>query len=233
MSAARKTERATRAVASKLATPMRLPTAKKTPATKRAAGAKTGATRGPVAVASRKPAQATAERAVNAPRTLTELMTRAWVMETEAAQRYAEFADAMEMHNNREVSDLFRKMAAIEGKHAAQIMLEMGWQQPPALPSGELGWRGFEAPETTPGDEIHYLMQPYHALQLALANEQRAERFFADLERATSIESIRRAARELRREEKEHVALVRAWIKKVPRPDRDWADDPDPPHYTD
>jgi rubrerythrin len=160
-------------------------------------------------------------------------MTQAWVMEIEAAQRYAEFADAMEMHNNREVAELFRKMAVIEGKHAAQIMLEMRWERPPALSARVLVWEGFEAPETTPGDEIHYLMQPYHALQLALVNEQRAERFFADLERATSVESIRRAARELRREEREHVALVRAWLKKVPRPDRDWANDPDPPHVSD
>jgi rubrerythrin len=232
MSSVKKSERATRAAVSKPATPMRAPITKKTPATKRIAGARTGATREPVAIA-RKLVPAPAKRVVNAPRTLTEFMTRAWVMETEAAQRYAEFADAMEMHNNREVADLFRKMAVIEGKHAAQIMLEMGWKEPPALSTGDLAWEGFEAPETTPGDEIHYLMQPYHALQLALANELRAERFFANLERATSVESIRRAARELRREEKEHVTLVRAWIKKVPRPDRDWADDPDPPHYTD
>ena len=54
-------------------------------------------------------------------------MTQALAMETEAAQRYAEFADAMEMHNNREVAALFRKMADIEGRHAQQIMAEMGW----------------------------------------------------------------------------------------------------------
>jgi hypothetical protein len=26
---------------------------------------------------------------------------------------------------------------------------------------------------------------------------------------------------------------VRAWLKKVPEPDTDWANDPDPPRYTD
>jgi rubrerythrin len=154
-------------------------------------------------------------------------------MEREAVQRYSDLADAMEMHNNRETAALFRKMAGIERKHAARIMAEMGWKDTPALPSGKPIWEGFEAPETTPGDEVHYLMQPYHALQLALLNEQRAERFFARLARAATVESVRAAARELQAEEREHVKLVLAWMKKLPKPDRYWANDPDPASYTD
>ncbi len=172
------------------------------------------------------------EAAVRAPRTLEELMRQALVMESEAAQRYAELADAMDTHNNREVAELFRKMADIEGKHAAQILSMMGWAEPPP-PSNKPGWEGFEGPETVSSDEVHYLMQPYHALQLALINEQRAERFFAQLVRVARVQSVRKAARELQAEEHEHVALVRAWMKRVPRPDRDRADDPEPARYTD
>jgi rubrerythrin len=171
------------------------------------------------------------EAALKGPRTLDELMTQALAMETEAAQRYAEFADAMDTHNNREVAMLFRKMAHIESQHAAQIMAAMAWKELPA--PGRVPWEGFEAPETTPGDEVHYLMTPYHALQLALVNEQAAERFFARLARATTVEPVRKAARELQAEEREHVALVKAWLKKTPKPDRYWADDPDPARYTD
>jgi rubrerythrin len=171
--------------------------------------------------------------AAKAPRTLTEFMVLALAMENEAAQRYDEFADAMEVHNNLEVAALFRKMADIERRHAAQIMAEMGWKEPPAMPAGRPSWDGFEAPETTPGDEVHYLMQPYHVLQLALINEERAERFFARLVRAATQESVRKAARELQAEEAEHVALVKAWMKKVPKPGRNWANDPDPASYTD
>ena len=182
-----------------------------------------------------KPAKRPAKRkpAVKAPRTLNEFMTLALAMETEAAQRYTEFADAMEMHNNLEVAALFRKMADIEGKHAAQIMAEMGWKVPPAMPPGKATWEGFEAPETTPGDEVHYLMQPWHALQLALQNEERAERFFGRLARAATVTTVRKAALELESEEREHVELVKAWLKKVPKPESDWAVDPDPPSYTD
>jgi rubrerythrin len=194
--------------------------------------AKKFAARKPVTIG--KPAGKSAgQPKTNTPRTLTEFMAQALAMEREAAQRYSDFADAMEIHNNREVAALFRKMAGIERMHAARIMAEMGWKDTPALPSGKPSWEGFEAPETTPGDEVHYLMQPYHALQLALLNEQRAERFFARLARAATVESVRAAARELQAEEQEHVKLVRAWMKKLPKPDRYWANDPDPASYTD
>ena len=179
------------------------------------------------------PRKRSGEPAIKGPRTLDELMAQALVMEMEAAQRYIELADAMDTHNNREVAALFRKMAGIESKHAAQIMAEMGLKEPPNPALGKPSWESFEAPETTPGDEVHYLMQPYHALQLALVNEQRAERFFARLVRAATVESVRKAARELQGEEREHVAMVKAWMKKTPKPDRYWANDPDPARYTD
>lgn len=171
--------------------------------------------------------------ALEAPRTLDEFMAQAWAMEMEAAQRYSDFADAMETHNNLEVAAMFRTMAQYEGKHAVQILAEMGWTEPPVVPGSSFAWPGFEAPETAPIDEVHYLMQPWHALQLALAAEERAERFFGELARIAKIESVRRAASLLQAEEQEHVELVKAWMKKVPKPDPDWANDPDPARYTD
>ena len=101
------------------------------------------------------------------------------------------------------------------------------------MPRQSIAWTGFDAPEATPIDEVHYLMQPWHALQLALAAEKRAEAFFAELARVATSEPVRNAALELRAEEAEHVELVQAWLAKVPQPDQDWAEDPDPPRYTD
>lgn len=166
-------------------------------------------------------------------RTLVEFMAQALAMELEAAQRYNEFADAMEMHNNAQVAALFRTMAGYESKHAQQIMTEMGWTQDTAPAADPLAWPEREAPETVPIDDVHYLMRPWHALQLALAAEQRAEAFFGALVQSATSPSIRRAALELQAEEKEHVALVQAWLDKLPPPEGDWANDPDPPRYTD
>jgi len=167
------------------------------------------------------------------PPTLDEFMAQALAMEIEAVERYSEFADAMETHNNPEVAAMFRTMAGYEAKHAQQIMSDMGWNEAPAVARQAVAWTGFDAPEAAPIDAVHYLMQPWHALQLALASEQRAEAFFGALAEAATDEAVRKAALELQAEEAEHVALVRAWMEKVPRPDSDWANDPDPPRYTD
>jgi rubrerythrin len=162
---------------------------------------------------------------------LSDFMAQAIAMELEARERYEEFADAMEAHNNREVAAMFRKLATIEGKHADQLLAQMGWSELPVLPRVE--FEGFEGPETAPVDAVHYLMKPWHVLQLALACEQRAVRFFERLAQGANDDAVRRAALEMAEDEREHVALVRAWMQKVEPPPEGWEVDPDPPRYTD
>ena len=165
------------------------------------------------------------------PTNLVEFMSLALAIESEAAQRYAELADAMEVANNVEVAELFRRMANIETRHARAIMAQMRWEDY-APPRPTPSYRG-EGPETPVSDDVHYLMQPYHALELALACEERAQRFYADLARLAGDATVQSAARELEAEEREHVALVREWLSRVEKPAANWADDPDPPRYTD
>jgi rubrerythrin len=166
------------------------------------------------------------------PRTLVHVMAQALAMEREAAQRYSALADVMEVHHNREVEALFRKMAQIEETHAAQIMAEMGWTSSDEPVAERAPFDG-DAPESVPEDAVHYLMWPWHALQLALSAEQRAEAFFARLAATATSEAVRDAALRMRDEEREHVALITAWIARTPQPGSEWADDPDPPRYTD
>jgi rubrerythrin len=161
------------------------------------------------------------------------LMAYAYALEAEASERYSEFADAMETHNNREVAELFRKLARIENLHAEHILEEMGWSKAPPPPSTGWRWEGLEGPETADHTELHYLMQPYHALQIALHNERRAEAFFANLHRKAPSGKVRDAAKEMAAEETEHVRLVEEWLKRTPKPDTDWAIDLDPPRWSD
>jgi rubrerythrin len=172
------------------------------------------------------------DTAVAAPTTLAELLAIALAIEIEAAERYGELADVMETHNNAEVAALFRRMQQIERKHVDAIRAEMGGKSAPA-PLTTAVLAGPEAPETAAYDDVHYLMQPYHALEIALAGEERAERFFTNLARVATVASVRDAAQLLAIEEREHVKLVRQWMSKVPAPDNDWAVDPDPPRYVD
>ena len=162
---------------------------------------------------------------------LDAFFAAAIAMEEEAAQRYEEFADAMDMHNNVEVASMFRRLAAVEARHAEELMAQRGWTALPLLP--RIAFEGCEGPETAPADAVHYLMTPWHVLTLALANEERAVRFFEQLARSTTDAAIRRAALEFKAEEEEHVELVREWMGRVEKPAADWAVDPDPPRYTD
>ena len=162
----------------------------------------------------------------------SEFMVHAYAMETEAAERYAEFADSMEMHNNREVAELFRKLARIEQRHADQILEQMGWKQSPVASAG-YRWEGTEGPETADPTELHYLMQPYHALQIALHNEKRARDFFKHLAKVTRDAGVRAGALEMEEEEAEHVHLIEEWLKRTPKPEANWQADQDPPVLSD
>ncbi len=164
--------------------------------------------------------------------TLAAFMAQAIAMEAQAAQRYDELADAMETHNNTEVAVLFRTMAGIERKHERSLLDQMGWDVAPQIAPALWERPGAESPETAPSGDVHYLMQPYHALEIALGCEERAAAFFARLA-ANSSGPVHQAAAALAEEEREHVELVKAWIAKVPVPAEDWAEDPDPPRYTD
>jgi rubrerythrin len=162
----------------------------------------------------------------------SEFMAYAYAMEVEAAERYAEFADSMEMHNNLEVAELFRKLSRIEQKHADQILEQMGWKQSP-IPALNVRWEGTEGPETGDPTELHYLMQPYHALQIALHNEKRARDFFAHLAMVSTNAGVRKGALEMEEDEAEHVRLIEEWLTRTPKPDANWEADQDPPVLSD
>ena len=160
-----------------------------------------------------------------------DLMEMAYVLESEAADRYAELADQMEVHNNHEVAEVFAKMAAIEGEHAKKVDLRPS--EGPKRAPWEYRWIGFEAPETTPSKDLHYLMTPHHALILAKVNEQRAEAFYRVVARLAPTQEVRDLAAEMAEEEREHVELVVKWLEKYPEPEVGWDDDPDPPNALD
>jgi rubrerythrin len=171
--------------------------------------------------------------------TLQQLMIRAVLMEIEAAERYEEFADTMQTHNSPEVAAMFRRLSVIERRHADQLMAQMGWSELPESGVLHFDWEAadspesLEAPETVPADALHYLMRPFHVLQLALDCEERAYRFFDQVAATATDEAVVRTALEMRDEESEHIALIQTWMERVARPDEGWSVDPDPPRYID
>lgn len=164
--------------------------------------------------------------------TLEEFMARAYAMELEAHERYALFAEQLDTHNNRAVAEMFGKLAKIEALHALRILEEMNWPSLPPLPPA-YAWDTPEGPETAPPDAVHYLMQPWHALEIALRCELQAQKYFEDIAAAKGVPpAVKKAALEMADEEREHVGLIRDWMKRVPMPPDGWDEDPDPPRVT-
>ena len=125
-----------------------------------------------------------------------DFMARAYAMELEAIDRYAQFAEQLEAHNNKEVAELFRKLSQIEALHAKRILEEMRWPTTPAL-SPAYAWETAEAPETAPFDALHYLMQPYHALEIALQCEYQAQQYYEGIAASRAPRRVRDAAKEM------------------------------------
>ena len=158
-----------------------------------------------------------------------ELLAYSLAMETEAVDRFNDLAEQMEVHHNYEVADLFRKLAKIEGLHIDNVNRAAEGKELPNLLAWEYEWRGGESPEGGLMEQAHYLMQPWHAIELAMQGEKRAVAFFRHVADTTTDKGVLKMALELVEEEEEHVALLQQWQERFPRPDDRWDEDLDPP----
>ena len=152
------------------------------------------------------------------PSQYADFMSRAYTMELEATERYAQFAEQLETHNNREVAQLFRKLAEIEKLHAKRILEEMNGR----------ACRRCRPP--TPGKATR-VPRPRRSIAalpdaaLARARDRAALRargaeVLREHRREPRAEAgARRRARDGRRRA-EHVRLIKEWMKRVPRPRR-------------
>ena len=158
-----------------------------------------------------------------------ELLAYSLALETEAVDRFNDLADQMEMHHNFEVADLFRKLAKIEGLHIENVNRTSAGLQLPTMSALEFEWDEGESPEGGAMEDAHYLMETWHALELAMQGEKRAVEFFRHVAETATDEKVLEMALELVEEEEEHVALLQQWQKRFPKPDDDWDEDLDPP----
>ena len=160
---------------------------------------------------------------------VADLLAVAYRIEADAEQRYLLLADQMETHNNPELMAIFRDLARAERIHAEEIRKLAGDSNILESASGLRSWTKGESPEEADLGAAHYLMTPWHALQLSLAGEKRALEFFTSIVETTKDPKVKEMAEEFVEEEAEHVNLVYRLLRKYPRPDASWSDDLDPP----
>ncbi|MBV1930297.1 MAG: ferritin family protein [Porticoccaceae bacterium] len=157
-------------------------------------------------------------------------------LEQEAAERMYELAEAMAVHNNRELHELLTALATYSESHAADIKTLCKDETLPNFKAWEYSWPDDESPEIFHYAKVHYLMTAEDALQTALEVELSAEAFYTDIALSTENPEIKQLAGAFAKEEQEHAQAIsdrlRA-IKTVSYPgslkDLDQTDF-DPPH---
>lgn len=159
---------------------------------------------------------------------LDDLLAIAYQIEIDAVERYQLLADQMQAHNNPELEKIFRDLARAEGIHGEEIRRLAGdfvVAKARALATFKHG----ESPEEADLGSAHYMMTPWHALQLSLAGEQRALAYFTSIAETANDPKVKAMATELVEEEAEHVNLVHRLLHRYPQPDDSWSEDLDPP----
>ena len=151
-------------------------------------------------------------------------------LEEEAADRHDELADMMDVHNNPEVAETFRKLAHYSRLHAQEIRDHSRGANLPVIAPWDFGWEDMEGPETADISDVNYLMSTSHALQIAMGNEQRAHDFYFNISKDSPDGGVRALAAEFADEEKEHLELLEKWLESRPDSDQETAFDPDPAH---
>jgi rubrerythrin len=151
-------------------------------------------------------------------------------LEEEAAERHDELADMMDVHNNPEVAETFRKLAGYSRLHAQEMRDHSRGSDLPKIAPWDYGWETMEGPETADIGDVDYLMTAAAALRVAMRNEQRARDFYFDISQASPDPAVRALAAEFTEEEQGHLGLLEKWLARLPGEDTDVVFDPDPPH---
>jgi rubrerythrin len=162
---------------------------------------------------------------------VAEFFAQALAIEVEATERYNLLADQMEVHNNKEIAAIFRKMALIEAEHRNEIARRAGDTLVAGRPAS-FSWTGPDGPEAIDCEGVHYLMTPRRALTLARFNEERAVKYFEAIAAAAIDPQIAAFAAEMAADERNHVIWVDQWLEQIAPDEADWDEDPDPPVHS-
>ena len=131
--------------------------------------------------------------------TLPEFLAHAVALEQEAADRYLELADMMESYRNDAVSAMFRDMVRYSEMHRDEIKARVGSIELPKLKSWQYRW---SSPPEVGGEEgFDYMIEPYHALKYARANEVRAMEYYRTVAGQGTDPEVQRLATDFANEE--------------------------------
>jgi len=145
--------------------------------------------------------------------TVEEFLAHAIQLEREAADRFAQLAEAMEAGGNKEVSKLFHQLAHYSRLHLADARNRSGFRDIPKLHPDEFVWPDDESPEAAAIWAADPLIGPDEALVTALAAERAGLDYYASVQATATNPEIIAFATEFVEEESGHVAELNRWIE--------------------
>lgn len=141
-----------------------------------------------------------------------EFLAHSIHLEAEAAARFGELADAMESGGNKEVAQLFRRLAHYSRLHLADAKARSGFREIPELETQDYVWPDLESPESAAIWGADPLLGRGEALQIALAAETAGHDYYKSILDTTDDPEVKRFAAEFTEEEAGHVAELKKWI---------------------
>ncbi|MCU7918268.1 MAG: ferritin family protein [Candidatus Thiodiazotropha sp. (ex Dulcina madagascariensis)] len=143
--------------------------------------------------------------------TVGEFLVHALELEEASSDHYEELADSMEIHNNLQVAELFRKLAGYSRQHAKEVQDRTEGMDLPKLTPWDFKWKCPSSPESFCMEEASYMMTTTQAMKIALFNEIRGRDFYLQVAENTANEEVKKIASEMAEEEGWHVEMLREW----------------------
>jgi rubrerythrin len=145
-------------------------------------------------------------------KSVEEFLAHAINLESEAADRFGQLADAMDTCGNHEVGKLFRRLSDYSRLHLADARARSGFRDIPAMKSGDFIWPGVESPETAAIWAADPFIGRDQALEIAMDAETASQEYYQSVLDTTTDPEIKALAKEFAEEESEHVAELWKWI---------------------
>lgn len=144
--------------------------------------------------------------------TVEEFLAYSIHLESEAAARFGELADAMTNSGNKEVANLFRRLSDYSRLHLADAKARAGFRVIPEIAPEEFVWPDLESPEAAAIWGADPMIGRAEALQIALAAETAGHDYYKHVLDTTDDPEVKVLATEFVAEEAGHVAELKKWI---------------------
>jgi rubrerythrin len=140
-----------------------------------------------------------------------EFLVHAMELEEASSEHYEELADAMEVHNNLRVAELFRKLSNYSRLHAEEVHEKAADRVLPKITPWDFKWKCPSSPESFCMEDADYMMTTNQAMEIALFNEIRGRDFYQVVADNTPDEEVKKLALGMVEEENWHVEMLREW----------------------